>query len=119
MPFKKVGADSYTSPSGRHYNGAQVRLWHANGGKFPGEKGPGEMSKRTSGGVAHFAKGGAVIGRYSPFMKTPNEFSERSHGDGATDEVFGKGKSPGDEDQARGPANPRGKNKQVPPHNPR
>lgn len=29
MPFKKIGNNEYSSPSGRHYNGAQVRLWHA------------------------------------------------------------------------------------------
>lgn len=38
MPFKKVGNDDYVSPSGRHFNEAQVRLWHANGNKFPGQK---------------------------------------------------------------------------------
>ncbi len=64
MPFKKVGKDDYTSPSGRHYNGAQVRLWHAGGGKFPGEKGPGEMTSKGSGPkVAHYAQGGPVLGR--------------------------------------------------------
>lgn len=38
MPFTKVGKDDYVSPSGRHFNKAQVELWHANGGKFPGQK---------------------------------------------------------------------------------
>ncbi len=38
MPFKKTGKDEYVSPSGRHFNGAQVRLWYAGGGKFPGQK---------------------------------------------------------------------------------
>src|SRR5258708_210015 len=38
MPFKKVGDNDYTSPSGRHFNSAQVRLYYAGGGKFPGEK---------------------------------------------------------------------------------
>lgn len=37
MPFKKVGDDRYTSPSGRHFNGAQVRLYYAHGGHFPGQ----------------------------------------------------------------------------------
>jgi hypothetical protein len=32
MPFKKVGADDYVSPSGRHWTGAQVRLYHATKG---------------------------------------------------------------------------------------
>lgn len=38
MPFKKVGNDDYVSPSGRHFNGAQVRLYHAHGDSFPGQK---------------------------------------------------------------------------------
>ena len=38
MPFKKIGKDDYVSPSGRHFNQAQVRLYYAGGGKFPGEK---------------------------------------------------------------------------------
>lgn len=98
--------------------------WHKPGGGGPpvsvakefnqADKGTGIMSKSTSNSVAHYARGGAVIGKVSEFMKTPNEFSERSHDSGATDEVFGKGSSPGDEDQARGPANPKPKNKQVP-----
>ena len=50
MPFTKVGKDDYTSPSGRHYNFAQVKLWHAGGGKFPGEKGPGEEQRKARGG---------------------------------------------------------------------
>jgi len=45
MPFKKVGKDDYVSPSGRHFNSAQVRLWYAKGGKFPGEKGKGELKR--------------------------------------------------------------------------
>lgn len=38
MPFEKVGNNDYVSPSGKHFNKAQVELWHANGGKFPGQK---------------------------------------------------------------------------------
>lgn len=49
MPFKKVGEDDYTSPSGRHYNEAQVRLYYANGGAFPGEK------KERSTGIGPYA----------------------------------------------------------------
>lgn len=37
MPFKKVG-DHYVSPTGRHFTAAQVRLYYAHGGKFPGAK---------------------------------------------------------------------------------
>jgi hypothetical protein len=32
MPFRKVGADDYVSPSGRHWTSAQVRLYHATKG---------------------------------------------------------------------------------------
>jgi len=45
MPFSKVGPDKYQTPSGRTYTGAQRRLWFARGGKFPGEKGPGELDR--------------------------------------------------------------------------
>ena len=38
MPFVKIGKDKYKSPSGRIFNGAQVRLWYEGGGKFPGQK---------------------------------------------------------------------------------
>lgn len=38
MPFTKTGPDEYTSPSGRKFNGAQVRLYYAHGESFPGEK---------------------------------------------------------------------------------
>jgi len=38
MPFKKVASGKYKSPSGRTFTAAQVRLYYANGGKFPGEK---------------------------------------------------------------------------------
>lgn len=48
-------------------------------------------SKSISMKNACYARGGAVIGKVSKFMKTPNEFSEASHGTGATDEVYGKG----------------------------
>lgn len=35
MPFKKTGANSYTSPSGRKFTKKQVELYYAQGGKFP------------------------------------------------------------------------------------
>lgn len=43
MPFTPIGNGQFRSPSGKVFNRAQVRLWYANGGKFPGEKGPGEL----------------------------------------------------------------------------
>jgi hypothetical protein len=80
MPFKKVGNDDYTSPSGRHFDGAQVRLFYANGGKFPGQKGKGEAMKGYAKGGdvrdAAYATGGAVLGRAKDFMKAPNQFTD-------------------------------------------
>lgn len=50
----------------------------------------GYMSKNDS-----YARGGAVLGRTTNFMKTPDTF--REEGDKATDEVYGKGsKAPKD-----------------------
>lgn len=46
MPFQRIGKNDYTSPSGRHYDLAQVRLWYANGGKFPGQKMAEESPKK-------------------------------------------------------------------------
>ncbi len=46
MPFTKIGPDKYRSPSGRTYTESQVKLWYANGGKFPGEEGSGELPKK-------------------------------------------------------------------------
>lgn len=58
MPFKKVGANQYVSPTGRSYNGAQVRLYYSNGGKFPGEKRSAAEMKQPAlpkGGVNYAA----------------------------------------------------------------
>lgn len=49
MPFKRQGTNDFTSPSGRHFNLAQVRLWYARGGKFPGQKGRGELAAHQKG----------------------------------------------------------------------
>lgn len=42
MPFKKItkgkNKGKYKSPSGRVYNSKQVKLYYANGGKFPRKK---------------------------------------------------------------------------------
>lgn len=73
------------------------------------DKGTGIMSKSTGSKAMRYARGGAVIGKTSEFMKTPNEFTEPSHGSGATDEVFGKS---GD-GQASGNSNPTPKNKAI------
>jgi hypothetical protein len=32
MPFKKLSANDYVSPSGRHFTLSQVRLYYATGG---------------------------------------------------------------------------------------
>lgn len=60
------------------------------------------MSKVRSSGTACYAKGGAVYGKTSEFMKTDNEFTGAD--DGTTDEVFGKGTK-------GAPANPKVKTK--------
>lgn len=73
------------------------------------DKGTGIMSKSSGSKTIRYARGGAVIGKVSEFMKTPNEFSEASHGSGATDEVFGKGGG----GQASGNSNPTPKNKAI------
>lgn len=105
---------------------AQARLmaavahgWHKPGGDGPpvsvakefnqADKGTGVMSKSSGSKTMRYARGGAVIGKTSEFMKTPNEFTEPSHGSGATDEVFGKGGG----GQASGNSNPTPKNKAI------
>ena len=35
---KSGGPDKYVGPSGQHFNLAQVQLFYASGGKFPGQK---------------------------------------------------------------------------------
>ena len=47
MPFTKIAPNKYKSPSGRTYDLAQVRLWYANGGKFPGQK-KSELPRKPS-----------------------------------------------------------------------
>lgn len=95
MPFKKVGTDDYTSPSGRHFNGAQVRLYHANGDKFPGQKsGERAVNKGYSSRVESFAQGGEVLGRTRDFIKEPDRFRD-SQFKKKTEDVFGKGESEG------------------------
>lgn len=99
MPFTKVGKDDYTSPSGRHFNTAQVRLWHANGNKFPGQKTAeyaegGIVNKGYSSSVQSFAKGGPVLGKESAFLKTEDDFRGKPNPPVVkTDETFGKGSS--------------------------
>lgn len=100
MPFKKVGDNNYTSPTGRHFNSAQVRLYYANGGHFPGEAHaeggavkPKDrpMARAKSYGTfdAAYAAGGPVLGRTRDFMKIPDEFrnpEEGKQGDSADED---------------------------------
>lgn len=51
MPFTKVAPNKYVSPSGRHYDLAQVRLFYANGGKFPGQKTSETEPKESTSGI--------------------------------------------------------------------
>ena len=85
MPFKKVGDNDYTSPTGRHFNQKQVNLYYANGGHFPGEahaaggtvKEP-SMARSKSYGTfnAAYAAGGPVLGRKREFLKEPVDFRD-------------------------------------------
>lgn len=105
MPFKKVGADDYTGPSGKHFNINQVRLYYARGGSFPGQKhaagGPvthkePSMARSKSYGTfgAAYAAGGPVLGRTRDFLKEQVEFrdpDEGKQGDSAdADQKYGK-----------------------------
>lgn len=105
MPFTKVGKNDYTSPSGRHFNEAQVRLYHANGDKFPGQKSEGAMNKGYSGHVESFAQGGEVLGRTKDFMKTPDRFRD-SKFKKATEDNFAKGVGTGEAPAAHGKSLP-------------
>lgn len=71
------------------------------------------MAKSSGLKNACYATGGAVIGKRSEFMKTPDEFREAGN-TGATDEVYGKGVG----GQAKGgaipkPTLPKGKSAKV------
>ena len=46
MPFKKLGPDKYQGPSGKVFNAAQVQLYYAHGGSFPGQKSDAGSAKR-------------------------------------------------------------------------
>ena len=58
MPFQKVGDNDYVGPSGHHFNLNQVRLYYANGSKFPGQK--KKESTDHQNAKQHFACGGPV-----------------------------------------------------------
>ena len=115
MPFKKVGNNDYTSPSGRHFNSAQVRMYYANGGHFPGEKsyeGGGSVNKGYSGKVESYAQGGPVLGRTRDFMKEPDRF-RKGYQDNPpvvkTDDDYGdKSSEPKGKDKSLKAVKPRG-----------
>jgi hypothetical protein len=49
VPFKKIGRDTYVSPSGRKFNGAQVRLYYATGGfSKPAKSAPAKAKTRQA-----------------------------------------------------------------------
>lgn len=77
MPYRKVGPDDYVSPSGKHINGKQNRLWHSLGGRWPGEK-ESEMAYAKGGDIAsvRYAEGGAVLGRTREFLKEKDNFRD-------------------------------------------
>lgn len=60
MPFRKVGADDYVSPSGRHWTGAQVRLYHATKGFKKKPKRTKEVNRCHGAGRGHPCSGGGV-----------------------------------------------------------
>lgn len=43
MPYKSLGGGKFKGPSGKIFNTAQVKLYYANGGKFP------HMRKKKNG----------------------------------------------------------------------
>ena len=93
MPFKKVGDNEYTGPSGKHFNSAQVRLYYSNGGHFPGQKyGEGGMIKGMKPVNMKYAEGGPVLGRTRDFMKIPDEFRDPDEGNAKADQdqLYGK-----------------------------
>lgn len=97
MPYHRVGPNDYVSPNGNHINSSQLRLWYANGQKWPGEKhSEGKMNYAKGGDVrvASYAAGGPVLGRTRDFVKEPVEFrdpDEGKMGDSAdADQKYGK-----------------------------
>ena len=74
MPFRKVGPNEYESPSGRKFNSAQVRLYYAKGGHFPGQAGmkdqfPKNHNSPTAPGAAarpRLDSSGAINAATSP-----------------------------------------------------
>lgn len=70
---------------------SKVAEWdHASKGQHvPGHVGGSAVNKGYQSATQSFAKGGAVLGKESRFMKTPDEF--RDDKSNATDETWGKG----------------------------
>jgi len=114
MPFRKVGKNDYVSPSGRHFNRAQVALYHVRDG-FPGQKKerggvvkPYALGGYVKGGDERIQedrpRGGPAITERSRFMKTPDVFrtslEEQDYPKGAKTHARpkGKGKEESEED---------------------
>jgi hypothetical protein len=94
MPFKKVGSNDYTGPSGKHFNLNQVRLYYAHGGSFPAHAGGGPVAKKeptmayakgSAPSNMAYAAGGPVLGRSRSFLKEPDEFRDPDEGDATAD----------------------------------
>jgi hypothetical protein len=51
MPFRKIGPDQYVSPAGNKFNTKQIRLYYANGGRFPGQGMRESFPQQNSGGL--------------------------------------------------------------------
>lgn len=72
-------------------------------------------NKGYQGKTQHFAQGGAVLGKVSQFLKTPDQFREDKSK--STDENWGKGTSGPKGDG--GPSAPAAKGKSLPPVKPK
>ncbi len=59
-PFVKLGNNKYKGKSGKVFGLAQVRLWYAGGGKFPGQKGPGQFPTKKSKNPFGFKEHGTM-----------------------------------------------------------
>ncbi len=105
-----------TSPAQKRLMAAVAHGWHKPGGGGPSvavakefNRADAAMNKNYAGKTAHYAQGGAVLGKVSSFMKTPDQF--RDDRGNETDENWGKdtGGVKGD----GGPAAPAAKDKSL------
>lgn len=99
-----------TSPAQKRLMAAVAHGWHKPGGGGPSvavakdfNRADAAMNKGYQGSTARFAKGGAVIGANSQFLKTPDQFRE---GKGVEQDYSSKGGRKG-KDKSLSPVKPR------------